>query len=247
MTGEPRADFNEPDLRNELAREITVDWGRERVDEVDGAPDTRREIAGEGGAGRLENRSGLIDADARRLLVLNAGLTGPFAPARVSGMMISVASVPGSSGGKGVVKTVGVVDEEVDCSGKGDRGGSRCCVLDGVGVIGETSVGDKGIGSVDDSLEPLTPFREDRWDLGNSAASPLPGSASREGVGFDMCAALDFLPFRADGGGFTANSCAPGVGGGRKEDDGEGNGDADTSPSRAIDSRDAGDKMRRNQ
>ena len=180
MTGEPRADFKEPDLRNELAREITVDWGRERVDEVDGAPDTRRDIAGEGGAGRLENRSGLIDADARRLLVLNAGLTGPFAPARVSGMMISVAvaSVPGSSGGNGVVNTVGVVDEEVDCSGNGDRGGSRCCcVLDGVGVIGDTGVGDKGIGSVDDSFEPLTPFREDRWDLGNSAASPLPGSA----------------------------------------------------------------------
>lgn len=61
-------------------------------------------------------------------------------------------------------------------------------------------------------------------------------------MGFDICAALDFLPFRADGGGLTANSCAPGVGGGRKEDDGEGNGDADTSPSRAIDSRDAGDQ-----
>lgn len=236
ITGELRADFNDPDLRNELAREITVDGGRDRVD---GAPDTRRDIAGEGGAGRLENRSGFIDADARRLLALNAGLTGPFAPTRVSGMMISVDSVSGSSGGKGVVKTVGVVDEEVDCSGKGDRGGSKRCILDGVGVIGDASVGDNGIGSVN-SFEPLTPFREDRWDLGNSAALPLLGSASRRGVGFEICAALDFLPFRADGGGLTANSCAPGVGGGRKEDDGEGNGDADASPSRAIDSRDAG-------
>jgi hypothetical protein len=92
-------------------------------------------------------------------------------------MIISVDSVSEFSGGRGVVKTVGVVDEEVDCSGKGDRGGSRCFILDGVGVIGETSVGDKGIGSVN-SFEPLTPFREDRWDLGSSAASPLLGSAS---------------------------------------------------------------------
>ena len=228
-------------MRSELAREITADGGRDRVDEVDGAPDTRLEMAGEGGAGRLENRSGLIDADARRLLALNAGLTGPFAPARVSGIIISVDSVSGSSGGKGVVKTVGVVDDEVDCSGKGDRGGSRRCTLDGVGVIGEASVGDKGIGSAN-SFEPLTPFREDRWDIGNSTVSPLLGSGSRGGAGFGVCGVLDFLPFRAGGGGLTANSCAPGVGGGRKEDDGEGNGDADASPSSAIDSRDAGGK-----
>jgi len=82
--------------------------------------------------------------------------------------------------------------------------------------------------------------------MGNSTASPLLGSASRRGAGagFEICGVLDFLPLRADGGSLTANSCAPGVGGGRKEDDGEGNGDADASPSSAIDSRDAGNEHR---
>ena len=50
---------------------------------------------------------------------------------------------------------------------------------------------------------------------------------------------LAFRLFRAAGAGFTANSWAPGVGGGRKDDEGDGNGDDDASPSRDIDSLDA--------
>lgn len=50
---------------------------------------------------------------------------------------------------------------------------------------------------------------------------------------------LVFRLFRAAGAGFTANSWAPGVGGGRKDDEGDGNGDDDASPSRDIDSLDA--------
>jgi len=54
-----------------------------------------------------------------------------------------------------VVDTVGVVEEE---EGRGDRGGSRCCVFGGVGVVGETRGGDKGTGN-----ELLVePFMEDR-------------------------------------------------------------------------------------
>lgn len=50
---------------------------------------------------------------------------------------------------------------------------------------------------------------------------------------------LVFRLFRAAGAGFTANSWAPGVGGGRKDDEGDGNGDDDASPSRDIDSLEA--------
>lgn len=50
---------------------------------------------------------------------------------------------------------------------------------------------------------------------------------------------LDFLPLRAGGTGFTANSCAPGVGGGRNEEEGDGKGDADAVPSKDIEIRDA--------
>lgn len=40
--------------------------------------------------------------------------------------------------------------------------------------------------------------------------------------------ALEFLlPLRPGGAGLTANSCAPGIGGGRNEEDGDGNGDDD--------------------
>lgn len=55
-----------------------------------------------------------------------------------------------------------------------------------------------------------------------------------------VCAvALSFRPILVFDAGFTANSCAPGVGGGKNDDDGEGNGDAEASPSSAIESRDA--------
>jgi len=125
---------------------------------VDGAPETRRDNAGEGGAGRLENRSEAPDMGRLRLLiVLNAGLTGLLALARLSGMTISVpvesgVGDGGCSGGSAVVDTVGVVEEE---AGRGDRGGSRCCVFDGVGVVGENRDGDKGTTVVE-------PFIEDR-------------------------------------------------------------------------------------
>jgi hypothetical protein len=36
---------------------------------------------------------------------------------------------------------------------------------------------------------------------------------------------LAFRPFRPGGGGLTANSWAPGIGGGRKDEDGDGNGE----------------------
>lgn len=43
-------------MRTELARETAAEGGREdleRVEYVEGAPETRRDMAGEGGAGRI--------------------------------------------------------------------------------------------------------------------------------------------------------------------------------------------------
>lgn len=46
---------------------------------------------------------------------------------------------------------------------------------------------------------------------------------------------LAFLLARPVGGGFIANSCAPGIGGGRKEEEGEGKGDEEGGASRERD------------
>ena len=54
--------------------------------------------------------------------------------------------------------------------------------------------------------------------------------------------ALAFRPGRIAGGGLTANSWAPGVGGVKKEDEGDGKGEAVTGTSRDMDRRDAGEK-----
>ncbi len=50
---------------------------------------------------------------------------------------------------------------------------------------------------------------------------------------------LPFRPLRADGAGLMANSCAPGVGGVRKDEDGDGKGDEMAGFSRETDKRDA--------
>ena len=52
--------------------------------------------------------------------------------------------------------------------------------------------------------------------------------ATSSGVGTMM---LDCLLARPGGGGLIANSCAPGVGGGRKEEEGDGKGDEESGPS----------------
>lgn len=110
MTGDPACE-RAVLMRCEFWRDTVVDEGREARDrepvEVasDGAPDTRRDIAGEAGAGRLENSEGSAANEVdmgrlRRLLVLkvlNAGLEGPDAgvalcdasiSSRLSGMII---------------------------------------------------------------------------------------------------------------------------------------------------------------
>ena len=51
---------------------------------------------------------------------------------------------------------------------------------------------------------------------------------SNEGV-------LLFREARPEGAGLTANSWAPGVGGGRKDEEGDGNGEAVLEPSRDMD------------
>jgi hypothetical protein len=58
------------------------------------------------------------------------------------------------------------------------------------------------------------------------AAGGAPSSSDRE----DKTADLRL------GGGFTANSCAPGMGGGRKEEEGDGKGDAEGGESTWRDS-----------
>lgn len=50
---------------------------------------------------------------------------------------------------------------------------------------------------------------------------------------------LPFRPLRPDGAGFMANSCAPGVGGVKKDEDGDGKGDEMAGFSRETDKRDA--------
>lgn len=47
---------------------------------------------------------------------------------------------------------------------------------------------------------------------------------------------VETADLRGRGGGLTANSCAPGMGGGRKEDEGDGKGDADGGESMCSDS-----------
>lgn len=181
-----------PDVlfRSEFARETTCEGGRDgfervEVDESEGTPDTRRESAGEGGAGRLENSDGEeveveevgsadeakeVESGRLRLVllkVLNAGLEGELAPfrlvrpaSRLLGMKISagyssscrilvfvvavvgvvgivgggnsgfaVSGMGASSGGKADVWIVGVVEEDVDPSAPGDRGGSSVPLL----------------------------------------------------------------------------------------------------------------------
>lgn len=46
---------------------------------------------------------------------------------------------------------------------------------------------------------------------------------------------LPFREARPEGAGLTANSWAPGVGGGRKDDEGDGNGEAVLEVSRDMD------------
>lgn len=67
----------------------------------------------------------------------------------------------------------------------------------------------------------------------------LPPSAGIDGLSVccdgDAIEAVFAVDLRRGGGGFTANSCAPGTGGGRKEDDGEGKGDAEAGVSMCND------------
>jgi hypothetical protein len=94
-----------------------------------------------------------------------------------------------------------------------------------------------------------TPLVDERCELGSdpacgavdvaAAASPLAVGVVTAGVVVMCAVVLSLRLFRAAGAGLTANSCAPGVGGGRNEEEGDGKGDTDASPSRAIESRDA--------
>lgn len=45
--------------------------------------------------------------------------------------------------------------------------------------------------------------------------------------GSSVVVGVETVDLRGRGGGLTANSCAPGMGGGRKEDEGDGKGEAD--------------------
>lgn len=97
ITGDPVCERAAADdavlMRFEFARDTVVEDGRDERDREpveaasDGAPETRRDIAGERGAGRLEMSEGSVANEVdmgrlRRLLVLkvlNAGLEGPEA------------------------------------------------------------------------------------------------------------------------------------------------------------------------
>lgn len=59
-----------------------------------------------------------------------------------------------------------------------------------------------------------------------SFSSSFSFSFSALDAGIEVSGLLPRLPFPG-GGGFTANSCAPGIGGGRNDDEGEGKGDED--------------------
>jgi len=61
------------------------------------------------------------------------------------------------------------------------------------------------------------------------------------GLSSRMGAMLPFLLARPGGGGFMANSCAPGIGGGRKEEEGDGKGDDEGGVSKQSD--DTGRKL----
>lgn len=105
---------------------------------------------------------------------------------------------------------------------------------DGDGGAGVGKVASRGVGVVGESTEsrsccavPLACSRS--GDFGDVASGWVGGRPSSSFV-----TRLAFRPFRPAGGGFTANSCAPGIGGGRKDEEGEGKGDDDGATSRQI-------------
>lgn len=58
----------------------------------------------------------------------------------------------------------------------------------------------------------------------DTAIAPLDSSLAVPSPVEFSATLLPLLPLPA-GGGFTANSCAPGMGGGKKDEEGEGNGE----------------------
>jgi hypothetical protein len=187
----------------------------DRLDAVEGAPDARRDArrdtAGDGGAGRLDVREFRADKDG--------------------------GGVEGGVEGKKVEPFVGVVRVD-DISWDGD------CTLVWVGAVGTVGVvpssccGDGG-GCEDDDVLSVGVTMTDGEDEDNRSVSFSSGGI---GVCIAFCSSssLTGLFFLLVGGGFIANSCTPGMGGGRKDDEGEGKGDDEESVSTANDNEGCG-------
>lgn len=231
-------------LRVELLRETAAEGGREeredleRAEDVDGAAEARRETAGEGGAGRLEVRE-REEGDVSRAMPL------PL-PVPVERETVGEGGTwnEGLEGVMGVVGVPGIRDADLRCCGMLGRvveyavgvvasgeEGSECrdpfpfpwpfvvatgwrWKADGVGVVGVIASANCG-----------APFA-----CGAGGLSDVPASAS------SSLGTLAFLLARPAGGGLTANSWAPGIGGGRKDDDGEGKGEDEGGASTQRDS-----------
>lgn len=240
------------DLRVEGLRERTCEGGRlerERADVVEAAPDARREMAGDGGAGR-EEVSG-DEVESRRMYERESrwvdiriefrcwfGVDGVVSAFEVgSGVGVGLARMRESRVGLGesvgvvglgVGMPVGVVagdtgDRSAAGSGReaevgvralfispdGLRGTTKEDLLAGVGVTGDTV-----FESPKSALSAVNPLSFSRG-FSSAAVVAAAGTGS---------ALPTFFPLPR-GGGRTANSCAPGMGGGRNEEEGDGKGD----------------------
>lgn len=190
-----------------------------------GAVDARREAAGEGGAGRvddneiesrrgfglglesrLDNRLGFGKWFERLLGVV--GLAYESCDVWVWSMFVGESNIGGedSSAPVGVVKGDGSSDLDVSVGDKKAR------PLRGVGVTGDN--GPRG------SFSASNFCRSFSLALSRSSTAAVPRP---EGPGLSAPSPLlARLPF---GAGFTANSWAPGMGGGRNDEEGDGKGD----------------------
>jgi hypothetical protein len=240
---------------------------RERVEVVEGAPDARRDIAGEGGAGRVDVSGSCGGDDVESGCELLLLLTDEFwiVESRVDDLigldvrvgLLSTESRDGFAGDDdddddiniddneeewgvvGVGNPVGVfpgevgdtssdsgvsVDVDADADTDADVAGTRKVDLfAGVGVTG-----DEVLKSPKSALL-LSPFSFNSRPFSFPSTNPLPDPLPLPTFvvvpgARAISALLALFPFPG-GGAFTANSCAPGMGGGKKEEDGDGKGD----------------------